>query len=85
MSPIVIFVLASLTVPVQIGTNPLSMLWMLPLVVAFVFIYKVVKLPTITARSFLKEVALTSSVIVFVYTIAALALLALAWLISTVI
>jgi hypothetical protein len=55
---------------------------MLPLVVALVIIYKVVKLPTITARSFLKEVVLTSSVIVFVYLIAALALLALAWLIT---
>ncbi len=82
MSPIVIFVLASFTIPEQIGTNPQSMLWMLPLVVASVTIYKAVKLPTITARSFLKEVVLTSSVIVFVYTIAALALLALAWLIT---
>jgi hypothetical protein len=82
MSPIVIFVFANFTVPVQIGTNPLSMLWMLPLVVAMVIIYKAIRLPTITVRSFLKEVVLTSSVVVFVYTIAALALLALAWLIT---
>ncbi|MHC4072033.1 MAG: hypothetical protein ACYSWW_08225 [Planctomycetota bacterium] len=82
MSPIVIFVLASFTVPEQIGTGPLSMLWLLPLVAVIVTVHKAVTLPTITARSFLKEVVTTGSIVVFVYTIAALALIALAWLIT---
>jgi len=82
MSLMFFCVMASITIPEKIGTDPQSILWLLPLVAAIVIVYKATKLPTITARSFLKEVVLVGSIVVFIYTIAALALFALAWLIS---
>jgi hypothetical protein len=82
MSLIDVFILASFTVPEYIGTNPQSMLWMLPLVMALTIVYKSTKMPIIKARPFIKEVIVTSSVIIFVYTIAAIVLLILTWLIT---
>lgn len=82
MSTIGAFVVASFTAPEKIGANPQSMLWLLPLVAAIVVVYKATKLPEIKAGNFLKEVAiLFGSIIVFMVTIA-LALCALAWLIT---
>jgi len=82
MSAGAIFVMASFTVPEQVGTNPYALLWLLPLVAAIAIVYKVTKLPTITAGSFLKDVAvLSGSIIVFVVVIA-LALFILTWLIT---
>ena len=76
------FVIATFTAPEEIGTNPQSMLWLLPLVAAIAVSYKATKLPKITAGSFIKEAAvLFGSIIVFVAVIA-LALYALAWLIT---
>ncbi len=81
MSGIAIFVV-SFTAPEEIGANPQSMLWLLPLSAAIAIVYKATKLPTITARNFIKEAAiLFGSIIVFII-ITALALYTLAWLIT---
>ena len=82
MSVEAIFVMATFTAPEEIGVNPQSMLWLLPLAAAIAVVYKATKLPTITARSFIKEAAiLFSSIVVFII-ITALALYTLAWLIT---
>lgn len=76
-----IFVIASFTSPENIGANPQSMLWLLPLVAAIAIIYKATKLPTIKATNFIKETSiLFGSIIVFIV-IAALILHSVAWLI----
>ena len=82
MSAEALLAIATFTVPEQIGTNPQSMLWLLPLVAAIALVYKATKLPTIKAAAFLKETAiLFGSIVVFII-VAALALYALAWLIT---
>ena len=82
MSLSIFHMMASFTVPEEIGTDPQSMLWLLPLVAAIAIIYKATKLPTITAGNFIKEVAtLLGSIVVFMV-ITAFALHALAWLIT---
>lgn len=74
-------ILAGFTAPEQIGTNPHSTLWLLPLAAAIAIVYKATKTPTIEVRSFLKEVAILFCSIVVVLALFALALYALAWLI----
>ncbi len=82
MSVEAIFVMATFTAPEEIGVNPQSMLWLLPLAAAIAIVYKATKLPTITARNFIKEAAiLFGSIIVFII-ITAVALYTLAWLIT---
>ncbi len=82
MSVEAIFLMATFTAPEEIGVNPQSMLWLLPLAAAIAVVYKATKLPTITARNFIKEAAiLFGSIIVFII-ITALALYTLAWLIT---
>jgi len=82
MSVEAIFVMATFTAPEEIGVNPQSMLWLLPLAAAIAVVYKATKLPTITARNFIKEAAiLFGSIVVFII-ITTLALYTLAWLIT---
>jgi len=82
MSVIAGFVMATFTAPEQIGADPQSMLWLLPLAAAIAVTYKATKLPTITAAVFLKEAAvLFGSIVVFII-ITALVLFALTWLIA---
>ena len=82
MSMEAIFVIATFTAPENFGANPLSMLWLLPLVAAIAIIYKATKLPAIKAANFIKETSvLFGSIIVFII-IAALTLHAFAWLIA---
>lgn len=77
-----VFIIATFTAPENIGTNPQSMLWLLPLVAAIAIIYKATKLPVITAANFIKEAAvLFGSIIVFII-IAALTLHVFAWLVT---
>lgn len=81
MSLMTFLVIANFIAPENIGTNPKAMLWLLPLTAAIAVVYKVTKMPTITAVSFIKEVViLFGSIIVFIILIA-FALFALAWLI----
>jgi len=76
-----VFLTASFTAPVEIGTNPLSMLWLLPLAAAIAVGYKATKLPTITTGNFLKEsLTLFGSIVVFII-ITILVLYVLTWLI----
>lgn len=82
MSLITEFVVATFTAPEDIGTNPQSMLWFLPLAAAIALVYKAMKLPKITWAVFFKEVTLLFGSIVSFIIVAALALYALAWLIT---
>ena len=75
-------VIASFTAPEEIGTNPSSMLWLLPLAASIAIAYKATKLPTITAGNFIKEAAILFGSIVVSVSIAVLALYTLAWLIT---
>ena len=75
-------VTATFTTPETIGTDPASMLWLLPLTAATAVVYKATKVPKITVGAFLKEAALLfASIIVFII-ITTLALYVLAWLIT---
>lgn len=81
MSIIAAFTMASFTIPEEVGAEPQSMLWLLPLAAAIAVVYKATKLPKITIGNFVKEAAvLFGSIVVFVVAVA-LALYALAWLI----
>ena len=76
------FVIASFTAPEEIGTNPQSLLWLLPLTASIAVVYKATKLPTIKLGDFLKEtVSLIGSIIVFLI-VTAVVLYILAWLIT---
>ena len=55
MSAGILKILASFTSPEEIGVNPQSMLWMLPLAAAIAVIYKAIKMPKITLGKFIKE------------------------------
>ncbi len=75
-------IMATFTSPENIGTNPQSLLWLLPLAAAIAVVYKATKLSTITAGNFIKEAAVLFGSIVIFIIITALALYALAWLIT---
>lgn len=82
MSLTAVCIMASFTAPENIGTTAQSMLWLLPLAAAIAVIYKATKVQTITADKFTKEaLVLFGSIIVFII-VTALALHALAWLIT---
>lgn len=82
MPTFAVFILASFTSPEKIGADPQSMLWLLPLVASIAVVYKATKLSTIKISSLLKEsVVLFGSIIVFML-VTALALCALAWLVT---
>jgi hypothetical protein len=75
-------IMAGFTAPQPIGTNPHSLLWLLPITMAIAAVYKATKLPSITVRNFLKEtVVLFGSIIIFIALIT-LCLFALSWLIT---
>jgi hypothetical protein len=74
--------LASFTTPMHINTDPASMLWLLPLVVSIVVVYKATKVHKIRAYPFLKESAvLFGSILVFIIA-AALILYGVAWVVT---
>ena len=73
-------IIASFTAPIEIGTNPRSMIWLLPLAAAIAVAYKTMKLPEINTSELIKEtVLLFGSIIVFLAA-TALVLYGLAWL-----
>ncbi|MHC4882062.1 MAG: hypothetical protein ACYTFX_06120 [Planctomycetota bacterium] len=47
--------LASFTAPIEIGTNPASMLWMFPLLAAVSLVYKATKMRVLLTRKYLLE------------------------------
>ncbi len=82
MSIMPALVMATFTTPEKISSNPQSLLWLLPLVAAIAIVYKATKVPRIKFVHFLKEaMILFGSIVVFMF-ITALALCALAWLIT---
>jgi len=75
-----ILTLGSFTSPTNVGMNPQSMLWLLPLVAALSVVYKTLKLRDIKPGNFIKEVVTVFGSIVLFTVIAAGILLFLSWL-----
>ena len=76
-------IMAGLTSPLDIGTDPASMLWLLPLTAAVCIVYKATKLKEIKALYFIRETAvLFGSIIVFMGVVA-IVLFAFAWLFTS--
>ena len=74
-------IMAQFRVPEEIGTNPRSLLMVLPLLVAIAVVYKATKVPKVTVGNFLKEITLLFGSILVFMVITALVLAAVAWLI----
>ena len=74
-------IMAQFRVPEEIGTNPRSLLLVLPLLVAIAVVYKATKVPKVTVGNFLKETTLLFGSIFVFMVITALVLAAVAWLI----
>jgi len=75
-------VLGSFTTPLRIGTDPASMLWLLPLVVAIAVVYKSTKVYRIEPWPFAKESAvLFGSIVVFIVVAAAI-LYGVTWIVT---
>lgn len=82
MTILAISLLASFTTPVHIGTDPVSMLWLLPLVATISIVYKATKVARIQPWPFTRETAaLFGSILVFIV-VAAVILYALAWVVT---
>jgi hypothetical protein len=75
-------VLGSFSTPMEIDTDPASMLWLLPLVAAIAIVYKATKVHNIRLRPFARETAvLFGSILVFIV-VAAVILYGLAWIVT---
>ena len=75
------FLIATFTVPEPIGTSPLLLLWLLPIVMSVALIYKAAKLEKIPVAGFIKEtLSLFGSIIGFIV-LSAAALYLIEWLI----
>ena len=78
MNPIV----ATFTAPEHIGTDPGSVLWVLPLAASIAVVYKATKVSKVAPRVFVKESALLfGSIIVFIV-VAAVILYGLTWIVT---
>ena len=58
MTPDICAILGSFTSPIDIPTDPMSTLWMFPLLLAISIVYKATKMRVLFARRFAKEVAI---------------------------
>ncbi len=75
-------ILGSFTMPMRIGTDPASILWLLPLVVSIAVVYKATKVAHIRAWPFAKESAvLFGSIVVFIV-VAAVILYGVTWIVT---
>jgi len=74
-------IMAKFRVPEDIGTNPRSLLLVLPLLAAIAVVYKATKVPKVTVGNFLKETILLFVSIFAFIVVTALVLAAVAWLI----
>jgi hypothetical protein len=82
MTILAISLLGSFTTPMRIGTDPASMLWLVPLVVTISIVYKATKVGHVRPWPFTKETAaLFGSIIVFIVVAAAI-LYGLAWVVT---
>jgi hypothetical protein len=74
--------LASFTTPMNIGTDPASMLWLLPLVASIAVVYKATKVYAVRPWPFAKESAvLFGSIVVFIV-VAAIILYGITWIVT---
>jgi hypothetical protein len=74
--------LGSFTTPMQVNTDPASMLWLLPLVASIAVVYKATKVHRIQSWPFAKESAvLFGSIVVFI-TVAAIVLYGITWIVT---
>lgn len=78
----IFFLMATFTAPQEIGTDPVSMLWLLPLSAAIAIVYKTTKLPKITFWELVKEAGLLFLSIVVFISIAAAVLWAIMRLVT---
>ena len=82
MTDLTTMILGSFTTPMRIGTDPASMLWLLPLVAAIAIVYKATKVHRVRLRPFVKETAvLFGSILVFIV-VAALVLYGVTWIVT---
>jgi len=81
--PDVIAILASFTQPLEIGTNPASMLWMFPLLASIAVIYKATKLRAMLWKIFIRESILLFAVLSGFMILAAVVLNLLVWMITS--
>ena len=82
MMAFVATMLGSFTTPMQIDTNPASMLWLLPLVVSISVVYKATKVYKVRPWPFARESAvLFGSIIVFIVVAAAI-LYTITWIVT---
>ena len=72
-------IIASFTEPIDVLTNPQSMLWMLPLALTISVVYKATKLPRISAWALIRESLLACGSIIAVMVVAAVILHGFAW------
>ena len=79
MPAIAMIMLAQFRIPEEIGTNPRSLLLLLPLLASIAVIYKATKVSNVSAGSFLKESALLFGSILVFMVITALVLTAVVW------
>ena len=83
MPDLMSYIMAGFVAPEEIGTVPQSLLLLLPLVAAIAVVYKAIKVPRVTAGSFVKEsIILFGSIIIFMV-ITALVLSAVAWFVTS--
>jgi hypothetical protein len=68
--------LATFFSPETIGTTPEQLLWLLPLAVAGVIVYKAIKLPQITPALFLKEIVILLAFLLCVLLLVTIAIFA---------
>jgi hypothetical protein len=74
-------IMAQFKVPEDIGTNPRSLLLVLPLLAAIAIVYKATKVSKVSVGNFIIESALLFASILAFMVITALVLAAIAWLI----
>lgn len=74
--------LGSFSTPMKIGTDPVSMLWLLPLVAAIAIVYKATKVHKIRLRPFARETAVLFGSILLFIVVAAVILYGLAWIVT---
>lgn len=53
--PEMVYLLAGLTAPIEIGTNPSALLWMFPLLVSISIVYKTTRMRVLLVKRFIFE------------------------------
>lgn len=71
---------ASFTSPMDIGTTPGSMLWLLPLALSIAVVYKATKLRELTVWKYGKEIVMLFGSIVGFMVISGLVLFVISWI-----